>query len=245
MQKLVCFGDSYIANDLYPYVVDIKPLANRMADKLGVPLINFGCSASGLAYALDSFYRYLASEDFDSRDYLYFTTSMPMRLWLPESGGNHFLFPDSLGKISPSDGNYFFKKYAHEINWAMANLTPELEQSILHVIRTMAYQASQGNRCIVVNGFEISELGLKLAQAVTSNKRFRNLITKDGLIGASVSEFDEIETIKWDREHDYGRVNHFSEVNLEILANQMVAEFNNENAFNLSMLKHHFVKARQ
>lgn len=243
MQKLVCFGDSYLAEDLK--VPRLRPLAHRIAEHLNVPLLNFAASGSGLAYSIDKFYRYLVSGDYDSSDYIFFNTSHTQRLWLPQSGGDFFTFPDTVEKEKENSGNRFFKKHAHEISWAIENLTPELEHSILHVVRTMAYQALRGNRCMVVNAFRMSELCLQLCQTASSSKRFRNLMFSEGLIASSVAEFDDYTLVEWDNEAKYDRYNHYSNENLNILAEQFALELQGKSAFDLSKLKRGFITAKR
>lgn len=245
MQKLVCFGDSYIAEDLQNLTPHLKPISHVMAECLGLPLLNYAASGSGLAYSIDRFYRYLGSPEYDGTDYIFFNTTHQQRLWLPQSGSDFFIFPDSLQKAKETEGNRFFKKHAYEINWAIEHLTPELEHDVLHVVRTLAYQALRGNRCLVVNAFELSDLGLKLCQAVPSSKRFRNLMFKEGLVVTAVGEFDDSEQADWANEHKYDRINHYSQVNAVKLGEQFAAEFQGQVAFDTSELKQGFIKARR
>lgn len=243
MQKLVCFGDSYIANDLPP--TGMKPLGHIIADNLGVPLLNFGRSGSGLRYSIDKFYRYLVSSDYHTNDYIFFNTSLPHRLWLPQSGDDFFIFPDSVAKEKETSGNRFFKKNAREINWAIGNLVTELEHDILHIVRTMAYQALRGNRCVVVNAFRMSELCFQICQTASSSKRFRNLVFQEGMIASSVAEFDDYELVEWDNEAKYNRHNHYSQMNLNKLGEQFTLEFQGTSAFDPSQLKRGFIKAKR
>ncbi len=242
MQKLVCFGDSYIAGDLERDSPGLTPLAKQLAAQLDLPLLNFGASGSGLSCSIDRFYRYLASSDYESTDYIFFNTTHHHRMWFPQSGGDFFIFPDSLAKTKETDGNRFFKKNLREINWALENLSYELEHDILHVVRTMAYQALRGNRCLVINAFELSPLCLELCQKVPGSKRFRNLMFREGLVKTSVGEFDNEEAVDWPNEHKYQRINHYSQMNVNRLAEQFAAEFNGQSAFDPSQLKQGFIK---
>ena len=87
MKKLVCFGDSFIDSESWGgYSAIYKctgnyPVAVWLANKLNLPLINYGKSGSSIKYSLISFLKYTRSNLYDTDDVFLFIVSSNNRFY--------------------------------------------------------------------------------------------------------------------------------------------------------------------
>ena len=256
MKKIVAFGDSFVQLTHGFGVNWVTLLANRMS----LPIVNYGYYGSALGYSLHKFFEYQASDEFDPEDIIIFVTTNQNRImthdlpspkfgvlqfqigmkglcetkaeldWLTENG-EHGLW--AMEKIYHSSINYEIQKTASTIRvWADANPT---------------------NLVILIRGSDddsrFEGLARNFTNSIQSTNNFISLTDNIGLFSASSYEFgtDEKSAMEvsirfiWARKER--RVNHFSPDNLEKLT-QMVFDVivhRNKDYYDLCKLQRHFL----
>lgn len=79
MKKIIAFGDSFVNYEW----IDIKGQnwVDYLSEILNIPVINYGISGSGIAYALDAFVKYYHSDNYHPDDIIVFVPSSDQRLY--------------------------------------------------------------------------------------------------------------------------------------------------------------------
>lgn len=256
MKKLVCFGDSFIDSNpkswggeraIYKYTGNY-PIAVWLANKLKLPLINYGKSGSGIQYSLITFLEHTRSKSYDPDDIFLFIVSNKNRFYqqaldIHASGAgstSHLINSYKQESINPNLSDEEVKLYSQKILYLKENekyidwtcmyhndFSIDIESlGCLGLLNT--WSLTNPNKLIVMNAFGLDYDTEHYTNLFKQSNNFLPILLDGGLKKHSVNEFinKKISTVKW---VDECRVNHFSPANREILIDLLVSVITNNN----------------
>ena len=221
MKKIVAFGDSFVNYEW----IDVKGhnWVDYLSNILNIPVINYGISGSGIAYALDAFVKYYHSDDYCLDDIIIFVPSSDQRLYTtnmynPRLGSkiismDHFKYEDIEKE--------WLNEHGKSALWTIMNVyDPKINYELIKTLSFLQTWAQQHltNTMIIARAFGPLNSNIeKLNKIITPSENFFPLIEPTTtLCEISIHEYSDppLHTLHqqyWDG-IDY-RINHLNPYN--------------------------------
>jgi hypothetical protein len=239
--KLVIFGDSF-ANYNHCPTPELN-WANQLSNVLGLPLINYAISGSGLNYSFIQLVNYFNSKDYHPEDILIFVNTEDRRIFSKDMTdptlGGFFNFTPSMREHNKE---WFLKNFEHAL-WAVENIYhPSINFEQLKVFSFLKAwaKAHPSNKVIILRGVGVpsGEWGDReplIRETILPDENFFPLLNPT-LGHITVNEFSDPSLYNKLLNHWISgvdpRVNHLSKVNRDILV-QMLGKIIKKKDINL------------
>lgn len=247
MKKLVIFGDSF-AN--YSWFGENEEWnkntswAINLADKLNIPIVNYGVAGSSLIYSFHKFWEYFKSDQYYEDDIIIFIMTNAERTWVRSMPGPHLGVATMDIKnpwYSADDVSWINKNYDSNL-WTKINiLSPETNFDILQIaccFSTLAEQHKKNTWIVLrMDNYSAVERTEYLNQIIFPSDNFFPYIDENNtLFEASIKEFLTEEMFKVVLSTGDRRTNHLSKINRDKLVDMMhdVITTKNIQSFNIN-----------